>query len=93
MDYNPGNIAKALSDGVDELTGEIRDVCITQEGADQVNITDGLFAVARSLEAIARSIHALGNSDAATHMGGLEALGKTLSESIERVAESMENQA
>ncbi|HUT18734.1 MAG TPA: hypothetical protein VM366_06200 [Anaerolineae bacterium] len=38
------------------------------------------------LLAIARAIHRLGNADASTPMGGLEALGKVILESNEHIA-------
>lgn len=45
--------------------------------------------LADALRAIARSINYLGNADAMTPMGGLEALGKVLSESLDGVAEAL----
>lgn len=45
--------------------------------------------VADALRAIARSINNLGNGDAATPMGGLEALGKVVSESLDNVASAL----
>ncbi len=46
-------------------------------------------SLAEAIQSVARSIRDLGNGDAATHMGGLEALGKVLSESIEILASAM----
>lgn len=45
--------------------------------------------LAEALQAIARSIHRLGNADALTPMGGLEALGKVLSESMDGLASAI----
>lgn len=45
--------------------------------------------LADALRAIARSITYLGNGDAMTPMGGLEALGKVLSESIDGLAAAL----
>lgn len=46
-------------------------------------------ALADALRAIARSITFLGNGDAATPMGGMEALGAVLSESLNGVASAL----
>ena len=45
-------------------------------------IADGLFAVAKSLDGVAKAIIRLGNADAATPMGGMEALGDIIAKSI-----------
>ena len=49
---------------------------------DKANVADGLYAIARALRD-------LGNADASTPMGGLEALGKAISDSASEVALSM----
>ena len=46
---------------------------------EETELQEGLYA-------IARSIKLLGNADAATPMGGLEALGKVILESNEAIA-------
>ena len=46
-----------------------------------------------AVRAVARSIQRLGNADAMTPMGGLEALGKVLSESIDGLADAMRDVA
>ena len=38
---------------------------------------------------LAHAVHRLGNADAITPMGGLEALGKELGEGLSRVADAM----
>lgn len=45
--------------------------------------------IAEALQSVARAIKYLGNGDAMTPMGGLEALGKVMSESIDGLAEAM----
>lgn len=52
--------------------------------------TEGTYAIACALMAVAGAIQRLGNADAASPMGGLEALGGHLGEKIERLAESFE---
>ncbi len=50
---------------------------------EQEAIADGLFA-------IAHAIKLLGNADASMPMGAIEALGKTLKEGLETIAEQLE---
>jgi len=50
--------------------------------SDEYNEADGLMA-------IARAIHLLGNADAATPMGGLEALGKVHLEGYDKIADAI----
>ena len=47
------------------------------------------MAVAEALAMVARAIHALGNADAATPMGGLEALGAVIKEGDERIVDAI----
>jgi hypothetical protein len=50
---------------------------------------DGKFAIACALIAIARSIDRLGNGNASTQMGAIEALGAHLGEKIELLASAI----
>ena len=52
------------------------------DSGDPANITDAVLKVGSALEHIAREISALGNADAATPMGGLEALGAAIREGL-----------
>lgn len=54
-------------------------------------VVDALFAIATSLDRVAGSIQRLGNGDASTPMGGLEALGATFERGIERMAQAIES--
>lgn len=63
------------------------------EPNDLANVSEGLFAIVESLDGIAeaangltRAIHRLGNADAATPMGGLEALGAVLEQGFGKLA-------
>jgi len=51
--------------------------------SDQQAIADGLFA-------IARAIRDLGNADAATPMGAIEALGVVVKEGFQHIASAIE---
>lgn len=50
------------------------------------------LVVADSLESIAEAIRRLGNADAATPMGGLEALGKAIQEGMRDLADVIRTQ-
>ena len=51
--------------------------------SDEEAIADGLFAIAKAL-------HQLGNADASTPMGGLEALGAVIREGLQNMATAIE---
>ena len=53
---------------------------------ETANIVDALYRVARALRA-------LGNGDAATQMGGMEALGVAMRESADTIAGALNNLA
>lgn len=53
------------------------------ELSEMENVANGLFAIARAL-------HRLGNADASTPMGGLEALGAAQKEGAERIASALD---
>jgi hypothetical protein len=53
---------------------------------------DGLFAVASALDGVAKAIQRLGNADAATPMGGLEALGAAVKAAGEEIASAISSQ-
>lgn len=72
-----------LEDALDRGCTRVRD-------RERVNVVDGLFAIADALDRCAGAIHKLGNADAMTPMGGLEALGVALSESLDRIAYATE---
>jgi hypothetical protein len=63
--------------------GEERDHLMTREYHDPDDLHEPLLAIARALRD-------LGNGDAATRMGGLEAHAKVLSETGERIAGAIE---
>jgi hypothetical protein len=59
-------------------------------------VTDGQYAIALALHAVANAIaanahaiHRLGNADAATPMGALEALGKEIHDSRQALIEAL----
>jgi hypothetical protein len=60
-----------------------------EAGEEGANVVDGLFAIARALERVGRAIDRLGNADAATPMGGLEALGGVLKDGMEQMASAI----
>lgn len=67
----------------------------------RVNIVDGLLAIANGLHSVSRAIRDLGNADAATPMGAIEAFGGVIKEDLcdalkyagEVIAESLQRKA
>lgn len=57
------------------------------DSPEDVNITDGLFAIARSLDKIGRGIERLGLADAFTSKGAIE----VLAEEVKGVKEALES--
>lgn len=76
----------------DDLADAIRDTLISPNCSDSnmepANVVDGLYAVAQS---IGRGLKLLGNADASTPQGGLEAHGAAIIEGAEKIARSLEN--
>lgn len=71
---------------------ELGDCLISNRDAGGTgNVADGLFAIAHSLDGVARAIRDLGNADATTPMGAIEALGLELKEGLGRVAAAIED--
>jgi hypothetical protein len=66
----------AFKDLQDELPGVTNEALAT-------------LVLAMSMSDVAHAIHRLGNADAATHMGGLEALGAVLKEGCDGLAVSI----
>lgn len=50
---------------------------------------DGQYAIALAILQLAYQVKSLGNGDAATPMGAIEALGKSIKESAEIIAASI----
>jgi hypothetical protein len=76
-------IADALYDSLLSADAEDR----TGESA---NVVDGMFAIARSLDLVARALRDLGNGDAATPMGAIEAMSVKLNEGLSSISTSIE---
>jgi hypothetical protein len=87
MPIGGDEIATALYDALSSHTEEDR------RGEQPANVVDALFAISRSLDAVARSINRLGNADAATPMGGLEALGAVLKDGMSEIASALGNRS
>lgn len=73
-------MSKAMGDAVIETLKSFDE---KSEQLNPANVVDGLFAIARALEYVGRAIDRLGNADAGTPMGGLEALGKCILDSVD----------
>ena len=54
------------------------------------NLTDALFHIAASLDGVAKAIRDLGNADAATPMGAMEAFGVVVKEGLQQLTEALD---
>jgi hypothetical protein len=54
-------------------------------------VVGGMFAIADAIQYLARALDRLGNADAATQMGAIEALGKHLGEALDGIACAIDN--
>jgi hypothetical protein len=54
------------------------------------NITDALFTIGRALSDLAVHVKYLGNGDAGTRMGAIEAFGMHIGEKLDRLANAIE---
>jgi hypothetical protein len=59
---------------------------IEDEWLEKADAGDGTFAIAHALYAVARSIDRLGNTDAATPMGAVEAFGEHICRKLDILA-------
>jgi len=66
---------------------EIATKLTSDNDCESGNVVDGLFAIAKALMLGAKH---LGNGDASTPMGALEALGKCLMDSADTIAHAIE---
>lgn len=82
MEYSCGHSYFTMSDlttkEIQEAKTELCPNCLDERDA------------ALAIRAVARSIQNLGNADAATPMGAIEALGKVLKEGMEQIASSID---
>ena len=56
---------------------------------DLTGVVDGLFAIARALDGVARELKYLGNGNANTEMGAIEAHGKAIKDAFEGLGVSI----
>ena len=60
------------------------------EVAENEDTAAGLFAIAFAICELSHAVHRLGNADALTPMGGLEALGKVIEEAAGTIAMALQ---
>jgi|ERR1035437_9874478 uncharacterized protein Yka (UPF0111/DUF47 family) len=83
------NVTEALdkiADSLSDVAGAIRTIDGNPTDDEGRNIVDAMFAVSYQLKN-------LGNADAATPMGAIEALGKVIMESNSSIADAINNLA
>ena len=77
----------------DQLAEALSEALVSPNEQDQnvvpANVVDGLFVIAQGLQGIAVSIKYLGNADAATPLGALEALGIQLEKASTLIADAL----
>jgi hypothetical protein len=54
-----------------------------------LTVVDGLFAIAQALDSVAHAIHRLGNADACTPMGAIEAHSKHIGEKMDGLIDAI----
>ena len=70
----------------DTLTRAIIHSLVNKKGD---NVADALFAIAKAIESLAIQVKYLGNGDAATPMGAIEAFGKHLGEKMDSLTDAI----
>lgn len=78
-------------DNGDNLNDCLISIHESNQNMDPANVVDGLFAIARNLDGLTRAIRDLGNADASTPMGAIEALGLVMKEGLDSVAAAIES--
>lgn len=82
MTTQPDHIAKAMKQTPISSNESTR-------AGEPANVVDALFAIARSIDGLAYQVKYLGNGDAASPMGAIEALGATVKEGMSGVADAL----
>lgn len=59
----------------------------SDRNGEAANVVDGLFAIAVAIQNLASATQRLGNADAMTPMGAIEAFGLHIGEKIDRLAD------
>jgi hypothetical protein len=54
---------------------------------EAANVVDGLFAIARALNKVALALRDLGNGDATTSMGAIEAFGNHIGQKLDSLTD------
>lgn len=72
----------------------LREALFAEPGSknDAKNAVDALFSIADSLHEVAAALRALGNGNACTQMGAIEAFGIVVKDSADRLADAIETQ-
>lgn len=81
--YDNVSIAEALRSVLTSINGE-------GERAENVDVVDGLFAIAKSIDGLSGALSRLGTGDAATPFGAIEFLSMKLDEGASTVSSSID---
>lgn len=83
LDYG---VTLAETDGSDPISQAFTTGRHDPRGLEIHNVADGLFAIAKSLDRVAAALVALGNGNASTQMGAIEAHGLAVKETGQAIA-------
>lgn len=75
------------------LATAVRETLISPNEQDSnleaANVVDALFAISRSLDRVASALRSLGNGDAATPMGAIEAFGDLIGKKMDALTDAI----
>jgi len=78
----------------DESANAIHDSFISENETDRnfeaANVVDGLYYIGRAIGDVAEALRALGNGNASTQMGAIEALSVKIEEAASVIADGMQ---
>ena len=88
MITDPSTHADVAEYAATATTNALEEVLTTTDSEDchsTVNVADGLFAIAQSIDGLTRAVRYLGNGDASTHFGALEAVSMQIKEGLDTI--------
>lgn len=76
-------------DFIGALNDIFTSVVRTEDGHGRVNMVDGLFAIAKSIDGLSKQVKNLGNGNACTDMGAIEAYSVVVKEGFSEMTEAI----
>ncbi len=75
---------KEIQDAIKHIGNNLESPNESDHNGEAANIVDALFFIGRSLDGVADALRCLGNGNASTNMGAIEAASVKIGGSIER---------